>query len=228
MSAEADHRPYLRLAMAQEAPILVAGLRALLALEKDLVLVDLPATEEGLATVDVVLYDPAGSVPAGCGPAARPPAPVLVAFSWSTAEDVVARARTHGAGALLSKELDGPRLAESLRAVRAGRLVDFVVAPSSGGLGRVTGDHVRLTPRESEILQLITEGYSNDEIAGRLYLSINSIKTYIRSAYRKIGVTRRPQAVLWGVHHGFAGPDDGAGTQDRAPAGLRPRQPAGH
>ena len=60
-----------------------------------------------------------------------------------------------------------------------------------------------LSPRETEVLQMITEGLSNDEIARRLYLSINSVKTYIRTAYRKIGVTRRPQAVLWGVQQGW-------------------------
>jgi len=36
------------------------------------------------------------------------------------------------------------------------------------------------------------------------YLSPNTIKSYIRSVYRKIGVSSRTQAVLWGVHHGFA------------------------
>ena len=36
-----------------------------------------------------------------------------------------------------------------------------------------------------------------------MFLSINTIKSYIRSAYRKIGVTNRTQAVLWGVDHGF-------------------------
>ncbi len=43
----------------------------------------------------------------------------------------------------------------------------------------------------------------NIEIAGLMFLSINSIKTYIRSAYQKIGVSTRVQAVLWGVEHGF-------------------------
>ena len=60
-----------------------------------------------------------------------------------------------------------------------------------------------LSPREAEILALITQGLTNKEIAGRVYLSINSVKTYIRSAYRKINVERRPQAVLWGVQNGF-------------------------
>ena len=53
------------------------------------------------------------------------------------------------------------------------------------------------------MLALITQGLSNQEIAERSYLSINSVKTYIRTAYRKIGVTRRSQAVVWGMQHGF-------------------------
>ena len=77
--------------------------------------------------------------------------------------------------------------------------------------------------REAEILALITQGLSNAEVADRTHLSINSVKTYIRSAYRRIGVRSRTEAVLWGVEHGFRpdrlrvrGPelpdDDGSGT----------------
>jgi DNA-binding CsgD family transcriptional regulator len=54
------------------------------------------------------------------------------------------------------------------------------------------------------VLELVTVGCSNDEIAKRLFLSINSVKSYIRTGYRKIGATRRTQAVLWGVEHGLA------------------------
>ena len=46
-------------------------------------------------------------------------------------------------------------------------------------------------------------GLSNREIGERLQLSINSVKTYIRSAYRKMGVERRTQAVLWGLDNGI-------------------------
>jgi DNA-binding NarL/FixJ family response regulator len=60
-----------------------------------------------------------------------------------------------------------------------------------------------LSERESEILALITQGKSNREISVLTYLSPNSIKTYIRSTYRKLGVSSRTQAVLWGVEHGF-------------------------
>ena len=75
-------------------------------------------------------------------------------------------------------------------------------APSAPGLdwpGRREG----ITDRESEILALITQGKSNDEIAGLTYLSINTVKSYVRSAYRKIEVDSRTQAVLWGIDHGF-------------------------
>ena len=60
-----------------------------------------------------------------------------------------------------------------------------------------------LTQREAEILALITQGLSNLEIADITHLSINSVKTFIRSCYRRIGAANRPQAILWGVEHGF-------------------------
>jgi two-component system, NarL family, response regulator LiaR len=60
-----------------------------------------------------------------------------------------------------------------------------------------------LSARESEVIALIAQGLSNQEIAERAYVSINSIKTFIRSAYRKLGIERRTQAVLWATEHGF-------------------------
>ena len=60
-----------------------------------------------------------------------------------------------------------------------------------------------LSPREAEVLALICQGFSNDEIADRAYLSINTVKTYVRTLYRKIGVESRTRALLWGIDHGF-------------------------
>ena len=54
-----------------------------------------------------------------------------------------------------------------------------------------------LSERECEVLELVATGRSNQEIADELYLSINTIKTYIRAAYRKIGASSRSQAVIW-------------------------------
>jgi DNA-binding NarL/FixJ family response regulator len=60
-----------------------------------------------------------------------------------------------------------------------------------------------LCSRELEILTLVASGLSNHQIAAHTYLSINSVKSYIRTAYRKIGAHSRSEAVLWGVEHGL-------------------------
>ncbi len=62
-----------------------------------------------------------------------------------------------------------------------------------------------LSARELEIITRICRGDANLEIAADLYLSINTVKSHIRSAYRRIGITRRVDAVRWGARHGLVG-----------------------
>ena len=52
-----------------------------------------------------------------------------------------------------------------------------------------------LSERELEVLQLISEGLSNKEIAQRLYLSVGTVKVHTRNIYGKLGVSSRTQAV---------------------------------
>ena len=63
-----------------------------------------------------------------------------------------------------------------------------------------------LTARELDVLGLIGAGLTNQEIADELYLSVNTVKTYIRLAYRRIGTPRRSQAVAWVLRHGITTP----------------------
>ena len=77
-------------------------------------------------------------------------------------------------------------------------MVEAAARPSTASV-----DLVGLTGREIEVLALIGEGLTNQEIADRVFISINSVKTYIRSAYRKIGVNSRSQAAVWGLQHGI-------------------------
>jgi DNA-binding CsgD family transcriptional regulator len=72
--------------------------------------------------------------------------------------------------------------------------------PRHGGTNEWPCD---LTEREYEVISMIGQGLSNRQIADQLFLSINSVKTYIRSAYRKLHVTARPQAILWAMEHGL-------------------------
>jgi DNA-binding NarL/FixJ family response regulator len=67
-------------------------------------------------------------------------------------------------------------------------------------------DHSRsaaelLTRRERQILALISTGSSNDEIAARLNISTNTVRTHVYNLYRKIHVPNRMQAVLWGAEN---------------------------
>jgi LuxR family maltose regulon positive regulatory protein len=51
-----------------------------------------------------------------------------------------------------------------------------------------------LSERELEVLRLLAAGYSNPEIAGQLYISLNTVKSHLKNIYAKLGVTRRGQA----------------------------------
>jgi DNA-binding CsgD family transcriptional regulator len=70
-----------------------------------------------------------------------------------------------------------------------------------------TPDEGSLTGREREVLDLIARGLTNLEIADRTSLSINSVKSFIRSAYRKIGVEKREHAIAWAVDRGYGQPE---------------------
>ena len=59
----------------------------------------------------------------------------------------------------------------------------------------------RLTPRELEVLALVSHGMSNLEIAQRLFLSEKTVKNHLTNTFRKIGVTDRTQAVLYAIKH---------------------------
>ncbi len=59
-------------------------------------------------------------------------------------------------------------------------------------------DYLQISERELEVLSLLAEGLSNDEIAGKLYVSVNTVKTHLTNLYQKLDVKRRTQAVKKG------------------------------
>lgn len=98
------------------------------------------------------------------------------------------------------------RLAGSLLAGDAPEAGGGVPEQAPAGVLRSLGScsvPVALSAREREMVELIALGLSNDEIAQHCYVTVNTVKTFIRSAYRKIGVTRRTQAVAWALEHGL-------------------------
>jgi DNA-binding NarL/FixJ family response regulator len=78
-----------------------------------------------------------------------------------------------------------------------------VVITTRTGTRQPRTDPEQLTQRELDVLRLVARGHSNREISTLLALSPNTVKTYIRLAYRRIGVESRSQAVLWAVAQGL-------------------------
>ena len=198
----------IRVAVVNDYEIVVAGVAAMLALHPDRVrVVELDSGLPVKSNVDVILYDTFGQVQGDGvdledlvnGGDAR-----VVIFSWNLQPELVQRAIDRGARGYLSKQLTAEQMVAALEAVHAGQVVrPAAEEPVEHAVGEWPGRDFGLTAREAEVLALITQGLSNQEIAERSYLSINSVKTYIRTAYRKIGVARRSQAVAWGMKHGF-------------------------
>ena len=75
----------------------------------------------------------------------------------------------------------------------------------------------QLSAREYEVITLLAQGLSNEQVAAAAHLSVNSVKTYLRMAYRKIGVKTRVQALLWAIDHGIRLPGAGR-TWERPPS----------
>jgi NarL family two-component system response regulator LiaR len=197
----------LRLAIVDDYAVVVAGVSSFLAVEQ-IDVVETAASMPVISDVDVVLLDTFGQRDGGgidLADFVRDSGAKVVLYSWNLQPQLIAHAIAAGARGYLSKVLTGPQIVSALERIMAG---EVVVLPgdhetSVGGVGDWPGRLAGLSPREAEILALITQGLTNRDIADRAYLSVNSVKTYIRSAYRKIGVERRSQAVRWGVHNGF-------------------------
>lgn len=208
----------LRVALINDYEVVVRGLEAMLApFDHRIAVVELGAQVEVASPVDVTLYD-TFSEPQVHGEefddvlASDDPGAVVV-YTWNVEPTLVETALAKGCRGYFGKSISGAELVTALERVAAGEVVvapqtSFRVPEPGHAPGDWPGRAYGLSARESEIVALITQGLTNQDIALRTYLSINSVKTYIRTAYRKMGVTRRSQAVRWGLENGMR-PDTG-------------------
>ncbi|WP_193613251.1 helix-turn-helix transcriptional regulator [Nocardioides lijunqiniae] len=205
MSPEAARPTALRITLTHDYPVVDAGLRAMLSgYEHRIQMLDSGAQTDPDADVDIVLYGttpdagdgiPLPTLPRGAG--AR-----VVLFAWALPPEAVLTALAQGAAGCLSKTLSSSELVDCLerivngeRVVSAATLVQGRASMPSPDDGP-SDDH-QLSPREAQVLSLIARGMSTREIAATMFLSVNTIKTYIRTTYAKTGVTSRSQAVIW-------------------------------
>lgn len=199
----------IRLAIVNDYEVVVRGLADMLRPYEDEVrIIELDSSLAPANPVDVALYDTFAQSQ-GDGPdiarlVHHPQVRRVAVYTWNDDPRLIAGALAHGAAAYLSKTLTAVELVGALQAVHGGdRVVSAEFGDVQSGPGDWPGRREGLTEREAEIIALITQGVSNSDIAERTTLSINSVKTYIRQSYQKMGVTSRTQAVLWGIEHGF-------------------------
>jgi DNA-binding NarL/FixJ family response regulator len=203
----------MRVAVVSPLDVVAVGLASMLEQHPEQVEVVELAVGFGADDPDVILYDAIG-LHEGDGAdlehfVKETSAAVLV-VSQDLRPDLASRALARGADGFFSLGVDDDELLTAVLTASSpdeggGVVVD---AADPRAVEHRLGQDVGLTPREVDVLTLITQGLSNQEIAEQSYLSINSVKTYIRSAYRRIQVTSRSQAVVWCLQHGFpASPD---------------------
>ncbi|RSD11964.1 response regulator [Amycolatopsis eburnea] len=195
----------IRLLLADDHPVVRAGLRAVLETEPGLVVVAEAATAEAAVAraaggdVDVVLMDlrfGTGMTGAEATAAitARPGAPrVLVVTTYDTDADILPAIQAGATGYLLKDALPED-LAAAVRTAAAGRTT-LAPAVADRLLDRMRRPDVAVTRREIEVLALVADGLSNRAIAERLHLTEGTVKSHLARCYTKLGVDSRTAAV---------------------------------
>lgn len=191
----------LRTAVFSRHPLTRAGLTHLI--ESDPGRAVVVRQTRTLVDLDVVIYDLAGREPTEEDDlrsliATHTP---VVALQTDHRNGLVERVLDMGVADVVSMDVTAEALLDRLERAAAGqRVAPAAVRARSRATARLeTG----LTEREMATLELIAAGLSNDEIAERLYVSINTVKTYVRTAYKRIGAESRSQAVIWALGHGL-------------------------
>jgi DNA-binding NarL/FixJ family response regulator len=130
-------------------------------------------------------------------------------------DDYVYSALRAGASGFLLKDAPADELVRAVRVVAAG---DALLAPSitrrmiadlvnRHAVPRRSADELtRLTPRETEVLELIARGMSNAEIAAGLFVSEETVKTHVGKVFSKLGLRDRAQAVVVAYETGLVSP----------------------
>ncbi|MDF3287919.1 MULTISPECIES: response regulator [Streptomyces] len=203
----------IRLLLADDHPVVRAGLRALLETEPDFsVVADVATPDEAVElaarlAVDVVLMDLqfAGRMLGARATAAitsRDGAPrVLVLTTYDTDADILAAIEAGATGYLL-KDAPPEELAAAVRTAAAGRSA-LAPAVALRLMDRVREPSTALSRRETEVLQLVAEGLSNDQISKRLFLSQATVKSHLAHIYTKLGVDSRTAAVATATAQGI-------------------------
>ena len=206
--------PLIRVAIVDDHPVVGEGTAAVLRAEPDLDVIGVATSLEGAQeaglvdrrAVDVVLLDLRLGTDSGlrlltARPPAdrtgRPAAPELPAIIVLTAYDYpqyVDAALQLGAAGFVLKTAPLSELLDAIRRVAAGGLA-FAVRPASPSL--------RLTPREHEVVRLVADGRSNDEIGATLGIGTKTVETHLARLFERVGVGSRTELATRALREGW-------------------------
>jgi two-component system response regulator DevR len=210
----------IRIAIVDDHEIVREGLKSILQKEPDFEVVAEAGTADDLSALvdqavpDVVLLDarlPGISGAEACKRlvASRPDIAVLIVSTYAD-EHLVEECINAGARGYVVKDIERFTLKESIRAVHSG---GGAVSPSVAAkvLDRLRSHEQAPTPERQmplsdtqlEIVRLISGGLSNREIAARVHLSENTIKSHVQEVFRKLGVDNRVEAAVRASQEGW-------------------------
>jgi NarL family two-component system response regulator YdfI len=133
----------------------------------------------------------------------------VVVLSEQPKVDWLSKALRAGVRAVLPRDATPEQLRAALEAAAAGLVVvhpselDIVLPATVGSPAAVDELLEPLTRREREVLQMISAGLGNKEIAGRLSISEHTVKFHVASILGKLGASTRTEAVSIGIRHGL-------------------------
>jgi DNA-binding NarL/FixJ family response regulator len=134
---------------------------------------------------------PSEALPFG-EPGERPAIIVLTAYDYPQYAEAALRL---GAAGFVLKTAPLPELVDAIRRVAAGGLA-FSVRPTSAGLAR-------LSPREHDVVRLVADGRTNDEIGSALQIGSKTVETHLARLFERLGVASRTELAMRAVREGW-------------------------
>jgi len=215
----------IRVLIVDDQALIRTGIATLLARKADIEVVGQAANgREALELVatldpDVVLMDVIMPVMDGVEATRqltqRGPRPAVIMLTTFHDDERVLQSIAAGARGYLLKDVDHRVLADSIRTVAGGgalihpqitaqllpRLAQMASSAPPKAAPTTTDVATLLTPREREILRLLAQGYTNQEIGEQLALSVGTVKNHLSVIFAKLAVRDRTQAALWAREH---------------------------
>jgi DNA-binding NarL/FixJ family response regulator len=187
----------LAVSIVNDYEIIVSGLAAMLEPYADRVrVVELEAGGELRVQADVALYDTFAGRRHCLERAEKMVVDQtvrhVVLYTWDAPADFLDDASRIGVSGIVLKSRGAAELVDVIERVVTGERVGLDIVSR----GRDHGPPSDLSVREREVLALVALGMSNREVANELYLSVDTVKTYVRRLYSKMGVRNRTQAAL--------------------------------